>query len=199
MKTIGALVAERDIYHLSADQTVREASRYMTERRVGAVSVLEGTRLVGILSERDIMGRVVAKGLDPDRTRVGDVMTRDLVVAPETDRIITVIENTHVPVLPPKPEIPFRMTLRGPTPNPFRGGTTMVFELTQATHVSVVIYDVTGRRVRSLVDRVLSAGTQYVGWDGTDDLGRHAGRGLYFYRAQAGGRTEVRKLMALGD
>jgi len=124
---------------------------------------------------------------------------RDLVVAPETDRIITVIENTHVPVLPPKPEIPFRMTLRGPTPNPFRGGTTMVFELTQATHVSVVIYDVTGRRVRSLVDRVLSAGTQYVGWDGTDDLGRHAGRGLYFYRAQAGGRTEVRKLMALGD
>ncbi|HET9315959.1 MAG TPA: CBS domain-containing protein [Vicinamibacteria bacterium] len=81
MKTIGSLVAEREIYHLSADLSVREASRYMTERRVGAASVLEGTRLVGILSERDIMGRVVAKGLDPDRTRVGDVMTRDLVVA----------------------------------------------------------------------------------------------------------------------
>ena len=81
MKTIGSLVADRDIYHLSADLSVREASRYMTERRVGAASVLEGSRLVGILSERDIMGRVVAKGLDPDRTRVADVMTRDLVVA----------------------------------------------------------------------------------------------------------------------
>jgi CBS domain-containing protein len=81
MKTIGSLVADRDIYHLSADLSVRDASRYMTERRVGAVSVLEGSRLVGILSERDIMARVVAKGLDPDRTRVGDVMTRDLVVA----------------------------------------------------------------------------------------------------------------------
>jgi CBS domain-containing protein len=57
----------------------------MTERRVGAVSVLEGTRLVGILSERDIMGRVVARQLDPDRTRVGDVMTRDLVVAQSGD------------------------------------------------------------------------------------------------------------------
>jgi hypothetical protein len=124
---------------------------------------------------------------------------RNLVTAPDTDRVITVIENTHVPVLPPDPEVPFRMTLRGPTPNPFRGGTTMVLELTQATHVSVVIYDVTGRRVRSLVDRVLSAGTQYVGWDGTDDLGRHTGRGLYFYRAHAGSRTEVRKLMALGN
>ena len=81
MKTIGSLVADREIYHLSADISVREASRYMTERRVGAASVLDGARLVGILSERDIMGRVVAKGLDPDRTRVGDVMTRDLVVA----------------------------------------------------------------------------------------------------------------------
>lgn len=85
MKTIGSLVADREIYHLAADQTVREASRYMTERRVGAASVLDGTRLVGILSERDIMGRVVAKGLDPDRTRVGDVMTRDLVVAGNSD------------------------------------------------------------------------------------------------------------------
>ncbi len=85
MKTIGSLVADREIYHLSSDLSVREASRYMTERRVGAASVLEGARLVGILSERDIMGRVVAKGLDPDRTRVGDVMTRDLVVASAAD------------------------------------------------------------------------------------------------------------------
>ena len=85
MKTIGSLVADRDIYHLSADLSVREASRYMTERRVGAASVLEGSRLVGILSERDIMARVVAKGLDPDRTRVGDVMTRALVVANVSD------------------------------------------------------------------------------------------------------------------
>jgi CBS domain-containing protein len=53
----------------------------MTDRRVGAVAVLDGSRLAGIVSERDIMGRVVAKGLDPDTTHVGDVMTRDLVVA----------------------------------------------------------------------------------------------------------------------
>ena len=81
MKTIGALVAGREIFHLSVDQTVQEAARYMTERRVGAASVLDGTRLVGILSERDIMGRVVAPGRDPSATRVAEVMTRDLVVA----------------------------------------------------------------------------------------------------------------------
>jgi CBS domain-containing protein len=85
MKNIGGLVTGREVFNVRSDQTVRDAARYMTERRVGAVSVLEGTRLVGILSERDIMGRVVAKQLDPDRTRVKDVMSKDLVVAQTGD------------------------------------------------------------------------------------------------------------------
>jgi CBS domain-containing protein len=82
MKTIGALVAGRpELYHLGPDQSIRDAARYMTERRVGAVAVLDGTRLVGILSERDIMARVVAASLDLDKTTVGEVMSRDLAVA----------------------------------------------------------------------------------------------------------------------
>jgi CBS domain-containing protein len=85
MKTIGGLVSGREVFHVRADLSVRDAARYMTDRRVGAVSVLDGTRLVGILSERDVMGRVVALQLDPDRTRVADVMTRDLVVAQAGD------------------------------------------------------------------------------------------------------------------
>jgi CBS domain-containing protein len=85
MKTIGGLVSGREIFHVRSDQSVREAARYMTDRRVGAVSVLDGTRLVGILSERDIMSRVVAPQLDADLTRVAEVMTRDLVVAQAGD------------------------------------------------------------------------------------------------------------------
>ena len=85
MKTIGGIVAGREVYHIADDQSVRDAARYMTERRVGAVAVLTGDRLAGILSERDIMGRVVARGLDLDKTRVGEVMTRDLVVARSKD------------------------------------------------------------------------------------------------------------------
>jgi len=81
MKTIGSLVSGRETYHVDAGLSVREVSRYMTERRVGAVAALDGDRLAGIISERDIMGRVVAAGRDLDQTRVRDVMTRDLVVA----------------------------------------------------------------------------------------------------------------------
>lgn len=81
MKTIGDVVRGREVYFLRDEQTVRDAARYMTERRIGAAAVLSGTRLVGILSERDIMGRVVTPGQDPDAVKVADVMTRDLVVA----------------------------------------------------------------------------------------------------------------------
>ena len=81
MKTIGALMGGRELYHVVSDKTIREVAAYMTERRVGAVAVLEGTRLAGIISERDIMGRVVARSASPDTTRVKDVMTRELVVA----------------------------------------------------------------------------------------------------------------------
>ena len=80
-KTIGSLVDGRETYHVDSALSIREASRYMTDRRVGAVAVLEGDRLAGVISERDIMGRVVAAGRDLDQTRVRDVMTRDLVVA----------------------------------------------------------------------------------------------------------------------
>ncbi len=85
MKTIGTLVAGREVYHVRVEHTVRDAARYMSERRVGAVAVLQGDRLTGVLSERDIMSRVVARSLDPDAVMVGEIMTRDLVVASASD------------------------------------------------------------------------------------------------------------------
>jgi CBS domain-containing protein len=58
----------------------------MTDNNVGIVLVLEGDRLVGVFSERDVVRRVVDRGLDPDRTPVGDVMTSQIVVGdPEED------------------------------------------------------------------------------------------------------------------
>jgi CBS domain-containing protein len=105
MKTIGALVGDRELYHVKADMTVREVAAYMTERRVGAVAVLEGTRLAGIVSERDIMGRVVARSASPDATRAADVMTRELVVAHAGDthedglRMMKQAGCRHLPVV----------------------------------------------------------------------------------------------------
>ncbi len=85
MSTILSLVAARETFFVTVEQTVRQVACYMTDRRVGAVCVLEGTRLVGVLSERDIMARVVARSLDPDVLTAAEAMSRDLVVADETD------------------------------------------------------------------------------------------------------------------
>jgi CBS domain-containing protein len=56
--------------------TVAEAARLMTEARVGAILVLHRDRLAGIFTERDALTRVLAVGLDPLHTKLGQVMTR---------------------------------------------------------------------------------------------------------------------------
>lgn len=73
--TIGELIAGRSIEQLPSTASVREATRLMAERRVGAVAVINGTILAGIFTERDLMTRVVAIGRDPDTTPLAEVMT----------------------------------------------------------------------------------------------------------------------------
>ena len=69
------LVKDRKVYSVDATRTVLEAARYMMEHNVGAVPVLRNGDLAGILSERDIMNRVVAVGRTPGTTAVSEVMT----------------------------------------------------------------------------------------------------------------------------
>jgi CBS domain-containing protein len=83
MKTIGSIVKDsnRDSYTVTADDTVHNAVLYMTERNIGAVTVIEGNRVVGLFSERDLMKRVVAEGRDPAEVYVREVMTTALTTA----------------------------------------------------------------------------------------------------------------------
>ena len=75
MATLRDLVNDRKVYSVDAARTVLEAARYMMERNVGALPVLRNGELVGIVSERDIMNRVVAVGRTPGTTAVSEVMT----------------------------------------------------------------------------------------------------------------------------
>jgi CBS domain-containing protein len=81
MKKLGSLVANREVYFVRIGQNVLDVARYMAERNVGAVLVLDGDHLAGVFSERDLMKRVLVAGLHPGQTLVEDVMTRDLVTA----------------------------------------------------------------------------------------------------------------------
>jgi CBS domain-containing protein len=81
MKTVRQIMRHGFLFTVQRDATVAEAVRLMTAHNVGIVSVLDGDRLIGVFSERDVVRRVVDRGLDPGRTPVKDVMTTELVVA----------------------------------------------------------------------------------------------------------------------
>ena len=76
-KIVPDLVRDQTLTILAPGLPAREAAKAMADRNIGAVLVAEEGRLVGICSERDITQRVVAKGLDANTVRVGDIMTRD--------------------------------------------------------------------------------------------------------------------------
>jgi CBS domain-containing protein len=75
MATINDIIKDRRVYSIDANSTVLEAARFMMEHRIGALPVLRNGDLVGIISERDVMNRVVAVGRLPGHTQVAEVMT----------------------------------------------------------------------------------------------------------------------------
>jgi CBS domain-containing protein len=81
MKKIRDIMRQGFLFVVQRTALVADAVRMMAAHNVGIVIVLEGDKLVGVFSERDVVRRVVDRGLDPARTPVGDVMTTELVVA----------------------------------------------------------------------------------------------------------------------
>jgi len=105
-KTVGEIVSGRPTYVMSGGASVRDAARYMTACQVGAVPVVgDGGRLLGIFSERDLMTRAVAQGLDPATTTVSDVMTRRVAVLGEDNTyedalaVMNALHIRHLPVM----------------------------------------------------------------------------------------------------
>lgn len=81
MKHMKEILTGKPVYSVDRSAKVQQAVECMAGANIGAVTVIDGSRLVGIFSERDVINRVVAKGLDPRTTPVSSVMTSNLVVA----------------------------------------------------------------------------------------------------------------------
>ncbi|MFN8178728.1 MAG: FlgD immunoglobulin-like domain containing protein [bacterium] len=115
-----------------------------------------------------------------------------LVTVPIT---LTVSNTVDAPaVTAPLPKV---LALQANAPNPFRGGTEIRYDLPKSGPVSLKIYDVTGRLVRTLVNGTREAGFRSVTWDGIDDAGHRSAAGVYFYTLQAQDKTFQRKMIQL--
>lgn len=80
MKKLGDIMVKGFVTSVERGATVAEACAVMATKNAGIVAVLEGKRLVGLFSERDVVRRVVNAGRDPKTTSVESVMTREIVV-----------------------------------------------------------------------------------------------------------------------
>jgi CBS domain-containing protein len=105
MKRLRDIIAGQSVFCLPRGTSCLEAARYMMERKLGAVPVLEGDLVVGIFSERDLMNRVVGRGLDPRTTPIGQVMTKEIVVGEANEAVETALAKMkqmnvrHLPVV----------------------------------------------------------------------------------------------------
>jgi hypothetical protein len=95
------------------------------------------------------------------------------------------------------PDIPQAFALHQNVPNPFNPSTRISFDLPAQAHVKLVIYDVSGRLVLTLVNKDMEQGHKEISWDGRDNSGRKVASGIYFYRLAAGAFTETKKMVLL--
>ncbi|MDH4155797.1 MAG: T9SS type A sorting domain-containing protein [candidate division Zixibacteria bacterium] len=94
-------------------------------------------------------------------------------------------------------ELPEGYSLSQNYPNPFNPTTDIDFSLPVAQHVSLTIFDIQGREVRTLVDKRMGAGQHTVEWDGTTDAGDQVASGVYLYRLTAGDVSKTKKMTFL--
>ncbi len=145
-----------------------------------------GEELIPPILPTDWIDSVSIKYLPQEQEEIYAVVDPDSIF-PDENR-----ENniTHIEVLP-RPGIaqtPISQKVKVTNcPNPFSKYTKFFYEIPHPTEVSLIIYDITGKLVRTLIAGYLSPGCYSVRWDGTDEYGRALGSGVYFWRLEAGG------------
>jgi hypothetical protein len=92
---------------------------------------------------------------------------------------------------------PYETRLYQNFPNPFNPSTTIEYSIAQPTRVEIVLFDVGGRKVKTLVDEVKSPGLHRVVWDGRNERGEQVASGIFFCRLRADAYSSVRKMILL--
>jgi hypothetical protein len=94
-------------------------------------------------------------------------------------------------------EIPARFELSQNYPNPFNPTTKIDFAVPRSSYVTIKIYDITGREIKSLVNQKMTPGNYTVDWNGRDNNGLQISTGVYFYRFVASGNVFVKKMVLI--
>jgi hypothetical protein len=110
-------------------------------------------------------------------------------------------EGESETVLAVQPELPKSYSLSQNFPNPFNPSTTIKFDIPDieegAQYVDLTVYDIRGRRVRTLIDAEYEPGRYTVAWNGKNDRGSSVSSGIYLYTLRVGKQHFTRKMTVL--
>ena len=93
--------------------------------------------------------------------------------------------------------LPTEFALHQNYPNPFNPTTSLRYDLPQDSHVVITIYDIRGRKVKTLINEFQNAGYQISHWNATNEFGQPISAGMYIYAMQAGDFRTVKKMILL--
>lgn len=166
--------------------------------------------LVGGEDNPPYSGRVHVNGREPDYDRGGPISELGSIPArsapteggirfraPARSAQYVMIGHTPGGTIGTTEPPPSASSLAKNAPNPVLEETRIAYALQESVPVTLRIYDVLGRHVTTLVNRIQSADEYTVTWDGTDAQGQPVSSGVYFYRLQAGSFSKTRKMVVV--
>ena len=103
--------------------------------------------------------------------------------------IVTAIDDDEV--------LPRQFELSQNFPNPFNPSTTISYTVPRASHVSLIVYNLLGQRIATLVDNLVAPGRYEIEWNGRDENGVSVSSGIYFYNLGAGEYSETLKMVLM--
>ena len=104
------------------------------------------------------------------------------------------MHNIEIGRLDPIPE---DFALAQNMPNPFNPATTISYEVPEAGAVKLIVYNLLGQQVRTLVNETIEAGFYTIAWDGADEFGRQVASGIYIYKMDSGSFSATKRMMFL--
>jgi len=179
--------------HLLGSQGGQTGLFSVLHQRPGVLLIGNGLSSGEPVGGKGLLAEVSFRLLDRQRANEAGFALREAFIARDVDDVRRVMSLTGASVEP------MHFALSQAYPNPFNPSTQIEFAIAHDTPASLIVYDVLGQRVRTLVraDDGLGAGFYSVTWDGTDQQGRPVGNGLYFYRLATPAFQRTGKMMMI--
>jgi hypothetical protein len=184
------------LYPLAFDTATIEFSYLDADFNTGLTPSEEGGMVVGKYDTGWTFPAIIGRDIANNAITVGGITSfSEFVIARDQASLDTTV-TTGVGGEPSR-AMPAAYELSANRPNPVRDQAAIRFALPRAGRVQIELYNVTGQKIRTLLDGTMGAGYHSVAWNGRNDAGQKVVSGMYLYRMRADGFSAARKLVVI--